>query len=70
VLATEPAGQGRGLGRAVVAPGLALAGAAGLPAFLETTNDGNVGIYRRWGFEVTATIPLGPLTIRVMRWDG
>ena len=39
VLATEPARQGTGLGRAVTAPMLAAADRAGLPAYLETASE-------------------------------
>lgn len=52
VIATAPAHQGTGLGRAVTAPVLAGADGAGLPAYLETTTAGNVTVYRRLGFEV------------------
>lgn len=50
----RPARQGRGLGRAVLAPGLAAADAAGRDAFLETADPANVAIYTRWGFRVVA----------------
>jgi GNAT superfamily N-acetyltransferase len=43
--------QGRGLGGAVVAPGLAAADAAGEWCFLETTAARNVPFYERHGFE-------------------
>jgi ribosomal protein S18 acetylase RimI-like enzyme len=56
VLATDPRSQGRGLGPAVAGPGLAAANEAGLPAFLETAIEGNVRLYERMGFVVTATI--------------
>jgi GNAT superfamily N-acetyltransferase len=51
VLATEPARQGTGLGRAVTAPMLTAADRSGLPAYLETASEENVTIYRRLGFE-------------------
>jgi ribosomal protein S18 acetylase RimI-like enzyme len=56
VLATDPRHQGRGLGPAVAAPGLAAASEAGLPAFLETAIESNVRLYERMGFVVTGTI--------------
>ncbi|GAB3210825.1 GNAT family N-acetyltransferase [Marinactinospora thermotolerans] len=52
------ADQGSGLGRAVLAPGIAAAEASGHPAFLETADEGNVGFYRSLGFEVTAEVAL------------
>ncbi|MBM7815003.1 GNAT family N-acetyltransferase [Saccharothrix algeriensis] len=61
----RPDRQGRGLGSAVIRPGLAAADEAGAPAYLETTGDRNVRLYRRLGFEVTAEVQLpdgGPLT--------
>jgi len=63
-VAVESERQGRGLGTAVIRPGLAEADRAGLPAFLETADERNVRLYRRLGFEVTAEIDLpdGPRT--------
>jgi ribosomal protein S18 acetylase RimI-like enzyme len=58
VLATDPARQGTGLGRAVTAPMLAAADRARLPAYLETASDTNVAIYRRLGFEVAREVDL------------
>ena len=68
VVATMPAAQGTGLGRAVTAPMLAAADRAGLPTYLETGSDINVAIYRRWGFDVETEVQLpdGPLA-RLMR---
>jgi ribosomal protein S18 acetylase RimI-like enzyme len=54
----RPGHQGRGLGRAVIEPGLRAADAAGSPVFLETADEANVRIYRRLGFEVTADVEL------------
>ncbi len=51
VLATAVGRQGRGLASAVVAPVLAAADRAGLPAVLETGKEGNLGFYARHGFE-------------------
>lgn len=61
----DPASQGRGLGRAVIRPGLEAAERAGHLAFLETSDAGNVEFYRRLGFTVTADLELpdgGPRT--------
>jgi ribosomal protein S18 acetylase RimI-like enzyme len=53
-LAVEPARQGEGLGARLLSHGLALVDESGLPAFLETPNPRNVGLYERHGFEVVA----------------
>lgn len=67
VLATHPRSAGRRWGRAVMAPGVASATSAGLPAYLETTNPDNVALYRRAGWEVTASITVEALSVWVMR---
>ncbi|MFF9685474.1 GNAT family N-acetyltransferase [Streptomyces sp. NPDC014623] len=62
---TAPEAQGRGLGSAVLAPGLREAERAGHPAFLETSSEANVLFYERLGFKVTAAVQLpdsGPRT--------
>ncbi|MCI2238555.1 GNAT family N-acetyltransferase [Kineococcus sp. TRM81007] len=51
-----PAARGRGLGRAVLAPGLAAADRAGLPAVLETSAPGNLPFYAGLGFRVTGEV--------------
>ncbi|MEU1587622.1 GNAT family N-acetyltransferase [Micromonospora sp. NPDC005710] len=56
VLGTHPDSAGRGWGRAVMRAGLERAAADGLPAILETSNPGNVELYRRAGWEVVATL--------------
>ncbi|GCD44608.1 GNAT family N-acetyltransferase [Streptomyces paromomycinus] len=69
----DPGCQGRGLGRAVVLPGLEAAEAAGLPAFLEASDARNVRFYERLGFKVTADYPIpggGPHTWAMTRKPG
>ncbi|MCL7459820.1 GNAT family N-acetyltransferase [Micromonospora echinofusca] len=63
------ADQGRGLGARVLAPGLAEADRAGLPAVLETSSEPNVRFYRRLGFAVTgqARVPDGGPDVWAMR---
>jgi len=66
----DPAHQGAGLGRAVLAPGIAAAEAAGLPAFLETTGERNRRFYEALGFRVVATVEIpddGPTTLAMLR---
>lgn len=68
VLATRPDRQGRGCGRAVMASGLRAAAAAGMPAYLETTNPANVDLYRRIGWEPTASVAVADLTVWIMSY--
>lgn len=66
----DPDRQGRGLGRAVIAPGIAAAAAEGVPAFLETSTKSNVALYERLGFAVTAEVDVpdgGPRTWAMLR---
>lgn len=62
IVGCRPEAQGRGFGRAAIAPGLARADADGVPAYLETANERNLPFYARIGFEVTHTwrVPDGP----------
>ncbi len=62
VAGCNPPLQGRGYGRAAIEAGLARADADGVPAYLETANEGNLAIYRGLGFAVTHewTVPNGP----------
>jgi ribosomal protein S18 acetylase RimI-like enzyme len=68
--AVEPERQRQGLGRAVIAPGLAAADAEHLPVFLETQDPANVGFYESLGFTVTAELELphnGPMHYAMYR---
>ncbi|MFL6181291.1 MAG: GNAT family N-acetyltransferase [Actinomycetes bacterium] len=58
VLASDPAARGRGHGAAVMRPGLMAADADGLPSFLETGTETNLGFYARFGFNVTGELDL------------
>ena len=53
-LGTDPPRQGEGLGSAVLQPVLARCDRDGLPAYLETTKERNVGFYQSHGFAVVA----------------
>ncbi|WP_230483270.1 GNAT family N-acetyltransferase [Sphingomonas sp. Leaf21] len=52
IAGVDPARQGRGLGGASIRAGLARCDAAGVPAYLETATQSNVGLYARLGFEL------------------
>lgn len=56
LLAVDPERQGRGLGSALIKPGLDRADDDGLPAYLETQKEANVSWYHRHGFDLTRTI--------------
>lgn len=68
-LGVDPPAQGRGLGRALLAPVLERCDAAGVGAYLETAKESNVRFYRRDGFEVRAEhpIPGGPVVWSMWR---
>lgn len=55
LLGTDPAHQGRGLGSAVMGPGMAAADAAGVGCYLESSKESNIAFYRRHGFDVIGT---------------
>lgn len=58
VIASHPEARGNGHGGAVLLPGLEAADAEGLPVFLETGTEGNLGFYARYGFVVTDEVKL------------
>jgi GNAT superfamily N-acetyltransferase len=57
-LGVEPELQGTGIGSALIAPTLAAADAAGMPAYLETATARNVLLYERHGFDVVEELIL------------
>ena len=60
LLGTEPALQGRGLGRALVEQGVRRAEEGGNPVHLDTDLPENVAWYRRFGFEVSDEVRVMP----------
>lgn len=68
----SPDHQGKGLGSAVVLPGVEAAERAGVPSFLETSAPRNLPFYERLGFTVTADVevPEGPRTWCMTRKPG
>jgi ribosomal protein S18 acetylase RimI-like enzyme len=70
ILGVDPDHQRRGLGRAVVAAGLAAADREHFPAFLETQDPANITFYESLGFTVTAELELphnGPMHYAMYR---
>ncbi len=59
LLGTDPDRQGSGLGSAVLAPVLRRCDDEGIPAYLESSKEANVGFYERHGFAVTEVMHMG-----------
>jgi ribosomal protein S18 acetylase RimI-like enzyme len=61
-IGTDPAKQGKGYGSLIMRQQLAVADAADMPCYLESSKDTNIAIYKSFGFEVTGEIkiPEGP----------
>jgi GNAT superfamily N-acetyltransferase len=57
-MGVRPEAQGKGIGAALLATGLARADADGMPAYLEATNRRNAGFYARHGFAVLNVVEL------------
>jgi ribosomal protein S18 acetylase RimI-like enzyme len=57
VIGSEPAHRGTGAGGALVRAVTDRCDAEGLPAYLESSKESNLGFYRRFGFEVSGEIP-------------
>lgn len=59
LIGVDPAHQGRGYGAALLEEALRQCDRDGLPAYLESTNPRNIGLYQRHGFEALGTIQVG-----------
>jgi ribosomal protein S18 acetylase RimI-like enzyme len=57
-LGTDCDHQGKGIGSALMTPVLERCDAEGVPAYLESSKEGNVPYYQRHGFDVTGTVDL------------
>jgi ribosomal protein S18 acetylase RimI-like enzyme len=70
-IAVSPEHQGEGIGKALIRFGLDRAERDGTCAFLETSREGNVGLYEHLGFRVVhaADAPGGGPFLWFMRWD-
>jgi len=62
VVGVDPGAQGKGVGRELLAPTLALCDRDRMPAYLETATERNLGYYQSLGFAVTGeyAIEAGP----------
>ena len=62
VLGVDPGAQGKGIGRELLAPMLAICDRDNVPAYLETAAERNLGYYESFGFTVTGehVIKAGP----------
>jgi ribosomal protein S18 acetylase RimI-like enzyme len=71
-IGVRPAAQGTGLGGAAARAGLALAGAARMPVYVEVMNPENLGYYRHLGFETIDEfdIPEAGPHVWAMLWCG
>jgi len=67
ILSISPESQGKGHGGELLRPGLERADAAGVPAYLETQRERNLGFYGRHGFELVEKIVVdGELPVWLM----
>ncbi len=69
LIAVDPAHQGKGLGAALMKAALQQCDDAGLPAYLESSNQRNITLYQRHGFEIMGEIQLGssPIVTPMLR---
>ncbi len=59
LIAVDPFHRGKKLGTRLLQHGLALCDRDGVPAYLESTNAGNLTLYQRAGFELLAEVKVG-----------
>lgn len=71
VVGVDPLKQRTGLGRALIEPMLARADGEGVPCYLETANETNVGFYAHLGFAIIHDIvePVSGLRLLTFRRD-
>ena len=67
-IATRPDQRGRGIGGVLLRAGLQAVDRDRLPAYLESSNDRNVPLYERHGFEVTGVIPVSDGVSMTAMW--
>lgn len=69
LIAVDPAHQGKGLGAALMKTALQKCDEDGLPAYLESSNQRNITLYQRHGFEIMGEIQRGssPIVTPMLR---
>ncbi|MDP2377749.1 N-acetyltransferase [Reyranella sp.] len=69
LIGIDPAHQGKGLGGALLRHQLAICDRDGAPAYLESSNPRNIGLYERHGFEALGYIQAGssPTMVPMLR---
>jgi len=72
VIGTDPPKQGKGFASLIMRHQLAIADQQGVPAYLESSKESNIPIYKSFGFEVTGEIrvPNGPVLYPMWRNVG
>lgn len=72
LIAVDPAHQGSGLGAALMKEALKRCDEDGLPAYLESSNQRNISLYQRHGFEIMGEIQVGssPIVTPMLRPVG
>nr|WP_280485964.1 GNAT family N-acetyltransferase [Nocardia cyriacigeorgica] len=58
VIGSDPAQRGHGYGHALMSKRLDRCDSELVPAYLESSNESNIGYYQRFGFEITDTITI------------
>lgn len=58
LIGTDPVKQGQGFGGVIMRRHMAIADAAHMPAYLESSKETNIPIYKSFGFEVTREIKI------------
>jgi len=58
-IGVDPELQGQGVGSAIIREGLAIADRESKPCYLETSEPRNLGLYKRFGFDVLEEVTLG-----------
>ena len=61
-----PEAQGKGLASALMNPMIQRMKERSIPVFLETANPRNVNIYKKKGFKIFETLPIGDHTLSLM----
>jgi ribosomal protein S18 acetylase RimI-like enzyme len=70
MIGVDPSCQGKGYGSALMQHALARCDQDRQPAYLETSNERNIPLYKRYGFELLETIQIesAPPVFPMLRW--